>query len=76
MRQEQRQRWLAGQIQNYREGRMTDLKTNVGYGVQLGGIVALAIGAVLSVHHLAVGATLLGGAAALYIGQKIRSVTL
>jgi hypothetical protein len=53
---------------------MTNVQVHTGYAIQLGGLIALAIGAVLSVHHLAIGASLLGGAAALYIGKKIRTV--
>lgn len=53
---------------------MTNVKLHAGYAVQLAGLVALAVGAVLSAHHLAIGGSLLGGAAAVYIGQKIRTV--
>jgi hypothetical protein len=48
--------------------------TTMGYIVQLGGAGAVVIGAVLSVHHALIAATLLGGAAALYVGEKIRSL--
>jgi hypothetical protein len=54
---------------------MSASKTTIGYLVQLGGLGAFAAGAVLSLHHLAVGATFIGGAAAFYVGQKIRSLT-
>jgi hypothetical protein len=50
-------------------------KTTIGYLVQLGGICAFALGAVFSVHHLAVGGAFVGGAAAFYVGQKLRSIT-
>jgi hypothetical protein len=49
-------------------------KTEVGYAVQLGGIVALILGVVLSMHHVAIGAAFLGGAAAFYVGEKIRTI--
>jgi len=54
---------------------MAESKQTVGYLVQLGGICAFAVGAILSVHHLAVGAAFVGGAAAFYVGQKIRTLT-
>jgi hypothetical protein len=54
---------------------MSVTKKTVGYGVQLGGIAAFTIGAILSVHHVATGAAFLGGAAAFYVGRKIRSLT-
>jgi hypothetical protein len=54
---------------------MTNVKLHAGYAVQLAGLVALAVGAVLSAHHLAIGASLLGGAAALHVGKIIRTVT-
>ena len=49
-------------------------KTTLGYFVQLGGAGAIVVGAILSVHHALIGATLLGGAAAVYVGQKIRTM--
>jgi hypothetical protein len=53
---------------------MSASKTTIGYVVQLGGIGALVLGAVLSVHHAAIAAAFLGGAAAFYVGEKIRSL--
>jgi hypothetical protein len=53
---------------------MSASKTKIGYAVQLGGIAAFTLGAILSVHHIAIGASFLGGIAALYIGQKIRTI--
>ena len=53
---------------------MTLSKTTLGYVVQLGGAGAVIIGAVLSVHHALIAATLLGGAAAFYVGEKIRTI--
>jgi hypothetical protein len=53
---------------------MTISKTTIGYLVQLGGIAAVTLGAIFSVHHIAIGASFLGGAAALYIGEKIRKI--
>jgi hypothetical protein len=48
-------------------------KSKIGYFVQIGGIVAFAAGVILSAHHVAIGAAFVGGAAAFYVGQKIRS---
>jgi hypothetical protein len=53
---------------------MTASKTTIGYIVQLGGIGAFALGAVLSFHHAAIAASFAGGAAAFYVGQKIRTL--
>ena len=49
-------------------------KATIGYIVQLGGIASFAIGAVLSFHHAAIAAAFAGGAAAFYVGKKIRSM--
>jgi hypothetical protein len=49
-------------------------RKTVGYLVQLGGIAAFTLGAIFSLHHAAIGAAFLGGAAAFYVGQKIRSL--
>jgi len=49
-------------------------KKTLGYIVQLGGIGAFAVGAVLSLHHAAIGAAFVGGAAAWYVGQKLRAL--
>lgn len=54
---------------------MATSKTTIGYAVQLGGIAAFTIGGILSLHHVAIGASFLGGAAAFYVGQKIRALT-
>ncbi|MGA3294360.1 MAG: hypothetical protein ABSE45_10315 [Candidatus Acidiferrales bacterium] len=53
----------------------TASRKTVGYIVQLGGIASFTLGAIFSVHHVAIGAAFLGGAAAFYVGQKIRSLT-
>jgi len=53
---------------------MAASKTTIGYLVQLGGIGAFAVGAILSIHHLAIAATFVGGAAAFYVGEKIRAI--
>ena len=50
-------------------------RKTVGYIVQLSGIGAFTIGAILSLHHIPIGASFLGGAAAFYIGEKIRSLS-
>jgi hypothetical protein len=49
-------------------------KTTIGYIVQLAGIGAFAVGAALSVHHAAIAAAFFGGAAAFYVGEKIRTL--
>ena len=46
----------------------------IGYAVQLAGIAAGIGGAILSLHHAAIAVCFLGGAAAFYIGEKIRTV--
>jgi hypothetical protein len=53
---------------------MNDSYTKAGYVVQLTGIAAFAVGAALSVHHLAIGVCFLGGATALYVGKKLRTL--
>jgi hypothetical protein len=53
---------------------MSASRKTIGYLVQLGGIAAFTLGAVASVHHIAIGAAFLGGAAAFYVGQKIRAL--
>jgi hypothetical protein len=53
---------------------MSTSRKTVGYAVQLGGLGAFTVGAILSVHHVAIGALFLGGAAALYVGQKISAL--
>ena len=54
---------------------MSVSKKILGYAVQLGGAGALVVGAVLGVHHVVIAAAILGGAAALYIGKKIRALS-
>ena len=49
-------------------------KKAIGYIVQLGGIAAFALGAIFSLHHVAIGAAFVGGTAAFYVGAKIRSL--
>lgn len=44
----------------------------IGQYVQLAGIGAFIAGAILSVHHYAIGLCIISGAAAFYIGKKIR----
>ncbi|MGH9746928.1 MAG: hypothetical protein ACRD59_12570 [Candidatus Acidiferrales bacterium] len=53
---------------------MSASKTTIGYGMQLGGIAAFGIGAVLSFHHLPIAASFVGGAASFFIGKKIRAL--
>jgi hypothetical protein len=46
----------------------------LGEYVQLAGVAALVIGAILSVHHYAIGLCIIAGATAFYVGKKIRGV--
>ena len=50
-------------------------RTTLGYVVQLGGIAAFTLGAVFSLHHVPIGASFLGGAAAFFVGKKIRTLS-
>jgi len=45
---------------------------SIGQYVQLAGIGALVAGAILSVHHYAIGACIIAGAVASYIGEKMK----
>jgi hypothetical protein len=53
---------------------MTISKKTIGYLVQLGGIAAFAVGVVLSFHHAGIAAAFASGAAAFYVGEKIRAL--
>jgi hypothetical protein len=53
---------------------MTANKTTIGYAVQFGGAAAFALGTIFSLHHVAIGVAFVGGAAAFYVGQKIRAI--
>ena len=53
---------------------MSASRKSVGYIVQLSGLGAFTAGAILSVHHFAVGALFLGGAVAFYVGRKIAAL--
>jgi hypothetical protein len=37
-------------------------------------VAAFALGGILSLHHLAIGAAFVGGVAAFYVGQKIQAL--
>jgi hypothetical protein len=50
---------------------MSANRKTVGYIVQLSGVAAFTVGAIFSVHHIAIGTLFLGGAVAFYVGQKI-----
>jgi hypothetical protein len=50
-------------------------RKTVGYFVQLAGIAAFTLGAVFSLHHIPIGASFLGGAAAFYVGGRIRNLS-
>jgi hypothetical protein len=53
---------------------MTESRNNIGLIVQLCGLGAFGVGVVLSIHHIAVAAFFVAGAAAFYVGKKIRSL--
>lgn len=53
---------------------MSASKSFIGYAIELGGAGALVVGAVLSMHHVAIAACFFGGAAAVYIGKKICAI--
>ena len=46
---------------------------SLGQYVQLAGIGAFIAGAILSLHHYAIGVCFIAGAAAFYIGKKMRA---
>jgi hypothetical protein len=46
---------------------------NIGQWMQLAGAAAFVAGAILSVHHYAIGVCFICGAAAIYIGQRLRN---
>jgi hypothetical protein len=46
----------------------------IGEIVQFAGIGAFLAGAVLSIHHYAIASLVVGGAAAYFIGKKLRGV--
>jgi hypothetical protein len=54
---------------------MAASKKTIGYIVQLGGVASCTVGAILSVHHVAIGASFLAGAVAFFVGDKIRTLT-
>lgn len=45
----------------------------IGMIVELAGLAAFAAGAILSVHHYAIGACFVGGAVAFEVGKKLRA---
>jgi hypothetical protein len=46
--------------------------SKIGEIVEIAGFAAFIAGGVLSIHHYAIAACLVGGAAAVYIGRKLR----
>jgi hypothetical protein len=44
----------------------------IGEIVELAGLGAFIAGGILSIHHYAIAACIVGGAAAVYIGKKLR----
>jgi hypothetical protein len=65
---------VANGIPHQRSDTMSASKKTIGYAVQLAGIGAFAVGAILSLHHAAIAAAFAGGAAAFYVGEKIRTM--
>ena len=53
---------------------MSVSKSFIGYAIELGGVGAFVVGAILSVHHATIAACFIGGAAAVYIGKKFRAL--
>jgi hypothetical protein len=53
---------------------MSISRKTLGCLVQLGGIASFTLGVIFSLHHVAIGAAFLVGAAAFYVGQKIRTL--
>jgi hypothetical protein len=54
---------------------MSANRTSVGYIIQLSGVAAFTLGAIFSVHHIAVGALFIGGAVSFYVGEKVRTLS-
>ena len=46
---------------------------SIGEYVQLAGIGSIVAGAILSVHHYAIGACIIAGAVAYYVGNKLKA---
>ena len=55
---------------------MNTSKTTIGTIVEFAGFAALAVGAVLSLHHAAIAVCLLAGGAAAYAGKRIRAAAM
>ena len=53
---------------------MSVSRNTTGYIVQLCGVGAFAAGAILSIHHVAIGTLFVGGALAVYVGRKIQAL--
>jgi len=51
----------------------TSSSQSLGQWVQLAGAGSFIIGAILSLHHYAIGICFVAGAAAFYVGKKIRA---
>jgi hypothetical protein len=51
----------------------TSPSQSLGQWVQLAGAGAFIVGAILSLHHYAIGICFVAGAAAFYIGKKMRA---
>jgi len=51
---------------------MSLTRTEIGTLVEILGFVVLAVGAFLSLRHLAIAFCVVGGAAAAYVGNRIR----
>jgi hypothetical protein len=46
---------------------------SLGQWLQLGGAGAFIVGAILSLHHYTIGICFVAGAAAFYVGKKLRA---
>ena len=52
---------------------MTVSSQSMGQYVQLAGVGAFIAGAILSMHHYAIGICFIAGAASFYVGKKMRA---
>ncbi len=55
---------------------VTPSTAKIGEIVEFAGVGAFLAGAVLSIHHYAIAALVIGGAAAFFVGKKLRGESL
>jgi hypothetical protein len=61
------------QVEACATGGILTTSQSLGEWVQLAGAGAFVIGAILSLHHYAIGICFVAGAAAFYVGKKMRA---